>query len=436
MPSLNGPSAMQPGLHWRVPQGAALLYTLLAIICFLPTLTFYLFASTASVTGFNTTSHATGSVIACVTAGILYTATPAHIRPLLALERWLLSVAIIALLIAAHLLVASLFNVLSLGRAGSSLLGLVSLAAGAYFVYATILRSSDAALQAAAGYIRLTFLAMAMLSLAGIQPPGAGELISSEKSVFPFSEPSHFAITFMPFLVHGAVVNTGWRQLAWIAVGLALGYILQNFTLVIGTALAAALSLPVSRLMVAGGALIAAIGVLDIEYFTARLDFSFESQNMSSLVYRQGWELAADALSRTDGWGIGFQQLGFVPFNSPTADMVYRLLFNDANIKDGGFLVAKLVAEMGAFGIAVVAAYLVLLIRIGWRLRTRIFRSRTIPPKILFGYAVVCGFVVEMFVRGLGYFTGSVVLMLSAALIVWTARRSRTVNATRTQVPA
>lgn len=417
------PAAAKPAHGAAVPKGTGLVLAALAVICFLPTTLFYLFATTSSVTGFTTTSHAVGAVMACFVAGFIYSLTPTYIRISLTLERWLLFTLVFILLLAAHLLVASLFYRISLGRAGSSLLGLAALSAGAYFVYGTVSRSSDAALETAASIIRSAFLIMAAFSLLGLQPAGGSDLISSEKSVFPFSEPSHFAITFTPFLVHGCLVNRGWRQLIWIAVGYLLGYLLQNFSLVLGATVAAVLCLPLSRLLIAGGALALVVGGLDLEYFTSRLDFSFESQNISSLVYRQGWELAGDALSRTRWWGIGFQQLGFVPFNSPTADMVYRLLFNDSNIKDGGFLTAKLVAELGFFGIALLAGYVYVAATVSWWVRRSIARGIALPPKVLFSGAIVCGFAVEVFVRGLGYFTGSAILMVSAVLLLGSAGR-------------
>lgn len=423
MQRLLRPAAAKSTQIGTFPMDTGLVLTALAVICLLPTTLFYLFATTASVTGFTTTSHAVGAVFACFVASFIYGLTPTHVRTALPLERWLLITLVFILLLTAHLLVASLFNQLSLGRAGSSLLGLALLSAGAFFLYGTLARSSDAALEKAASILRIAFVGMAAFSLLGLQPAGGSGEMVSEKSVFPFSEPSHFAITFAPFLVHGCLVNRGWRQLLWIGVGYALGYLLQNFSLVLGTTVAAVLCLPLSRLLLAGVVLVLVLGGLDLEYFTSRLDFSFESQNISSLVYRQGWELAGDALSRTYWWGIGFQQLGFVPFNSPTADMVYRMLFNDANIKDGGFLTAKLVAELGLFGSALVAGYVYLAAKVSWRVRRSITRGIALPPKVLFGSAVLCGFAVELFVRGLGYFTGSAILMVASVLLLANAER-------------
>jgi hypothetical protein len=147
------------------------------------------------------------------------------------------------------------------------------------------------------------------------------------------------------------------------------------------------------------------------------------------LVYRQGWELTADALSRTDGWGVGFQQLGFVPFTSPTADMLHRLLFGDLNTLDGGFLAAKVMAELGFIGIALVAAYIVLVIKVGWRVRMSVARGTQLPSKVLFSSAVICGFSIELFVRGLGYFSGSAVLFVAAVLMALTNERERRARA-------
>jgi len=417
-------AATPPAVGVALQSNVALTTVLLFVVSFLPTTVFYLFG---------TPSHATGVVIACLIAALIYALTPTQSVNSFTFDRWLLLVVLIVLLMAAHLLIASLFNELTLGRAVYSLMAFATLLTGAFFVFATLSKVTDASLETAAALARVAFVGVGLLGIVGIQPLGASELISTEKSVFPFAEPSHFAIAFTPFLLHGCLLNRGLKQVSWILIGFALAYLLRNLSLVLGTTLAALICLPFKRLVVIGVLLGLTLEVLDLEYFTSRLDFTFQSQSISALVYRQGWELAADALNRTAGWGIGFQQLGFAPFQSPSADLLHRILYSDSNILDGGFLAAKLVAEFGLLGLLVLALYIYLAARLAWRLRKSVARGSPLPPKFLFSAAVICGFSVELFVRAVGYFSGSAILAVAAILMLANIGNQYRVGAARSQ---
>jgi len=381
----------------------------LMITSFVPAAVFYL-AGTAS--------HAPGVVAASCVLALIYGIAPEQSRRGLTLERWIVVVVFVVLVLAIHLLIASLFHDTALGRAMLSLLVLAALLSGAFMVSAILNRVSDASLERALAFIRIVFVVFAALSVLGIQLVAVSQYVSSEKSVFPFAEPSHFAIAFSPLLFHACLVNRGWRQIFWLIVGFAIAYLLRNLSLVVATGAAALVCLPISRLLPAGLALVAAMGLLDIDYFTDRLDLTAQTQNLSTLIYRQGWELVLDAVQRTGGWGIGFQQLGFVPFDSPSANVLFRILRSDSNILDGGFVAAKLLSELGAIGLALILAYIYLGARLGWKLRRSIASGTSLPPKLVFSGAVVCGYSIELFVRGLGYFSGSALLLIAAILMM------------------
>lgn len=413
-----GPAASSLSLS-----GLWLTTTLLLLVSFLPTGVFYLWGAP---------SHATGVVIASGVLALVYAIAPERSRGHLRFEGWMSVVIGTMVALAIHFLIASWFNPTVIDRAGLSLLALVALLSGSYFLFAVLMNVNDASLEWAASLIRIAFIGFAVFGILGIQPAGATELISNEKSVFPFAEPSHFAIAFSPFLLHGAAVNRGWRQLLWILIGFGVAYLLENLTLLVATTLTALICLPLSRLLAAGLTLGAGLGALDLEYYLQRLDLRY-SEHISVLVYRQGWELVADALQRTRGWGVGFQQLGYVPFNSPSADMLFRVLRSDSNILDGGFGAAKLLGELGPIGMALIGGYVYFAVRLGWSLRKSIVRGTSLPPKLVFASAVICGFAVEIFVRGLGYFSGSALLLVAALLTMRSVERtSGTVAAAHT----
>ena len=209
-----------------------------------------------------------------------------------------------------------------------------------------------------------------------------------------------------------------------VAAGAVAILVLESLTLAVGLALILVVCLRGSLAIVAL-ALVAVVAAstihLDLAYFTDRLDFSGGSQNVSTLVWLQGWQLAGEALAATRQWGVGFQQLGLQGTNTAISRLLYILVGADANLFDGGFGAAKIVGEFGLIGLGMVAAVTIAAARSLVVLRRMAKHPGAAPRPALFAHAVVAGFLIELFVRGAGYFTGSGLLLLAAIQL----RRSR-----------
>lgn len=398
----------------RGDQNQWLVALALVAVVFLPATVFY---------SVGASSQATGLALACVVViGLFAFRLPSF--PIKArLGSWLAIAAMTIFVVAAHLIVARLIHQVDFGRAFQSLLILGLMLVSAFFLAGGLAARGGKSIARAASIIRFLFVGAALLSILRIQPPNAGIAISLERSVFPFAEPSHFALAFTPFLLHACVTVAGWKRYAWIALGFIIAYFLQSLTLVVGATLVAVICLPLSQTLTAAAVSAFAFQYLDLDYFTSRLDFGERSGNISNLVYRQGWELIGDSINRTGGWGIGFQQLGSVPFDSPSADLVYRILLSDSNLRDGGFTAAKLLSELGFLGLAICIGYFAMALRVSWRLRAHALGSRIISsPALLFAGAMMTGFAIELLVRGLGYFSGSAFLALASVLVLWYSR--------------
>lgn len=284
-----------------------------------------------------------------------------------------------------------------------------------------LLRASSQQIDRIAGMIRVALVLIGLWCFAGGQPPSPLDLA---RPSFPFTEPSHYALVAAPFIIDGCVRTTLVRRIAWLAVWLGIGLINQSLSLLVAVAIAAIVSLPIAYALVAMVPIAAVVLSMDLQYYTDRLDFSADSTNLSSLVYRQGWELMQQGLAYSKGWGIGFQQLGFTPLNVPTSDLIYRILGDDSNLRDGSFLAAKLVSELGVIGIMMVAAFFFLLGRTAFQLRAiRKIPGPLQPSQLRFAAATVCAFATEMFVRGLGYFSSTAVLFVAAFIVMRTLRR-------------
>jgi len=135
---------------------------------------------------------------------------------------------------------------------------------------------------------------------------------------------------------------------------------------------------------------------------------------LSTLVYIQGWELIVDSMHRSLGWGIGFQQLGFGPIRSTASEMIYSMTNLELNLQDGGFVAAKFISEFGIFGLILTILFAFIATRSAILLRKA---SQKIAPHIAgrdFALALIVGYTVDMFVRGVAYFTASTMLLLAA----------------------
>lgn len=375
---------------------------LLGFATLVPTSIFYIVGTSSQAPGI-----AFVSLAVCMAAAIGLTARPSIHQ----MTAGLAFIGIVAVFLLSHGIVASVFQPLEVGRELLSLALLVMMLLGAFVLSFTIFAYNDAATRRA---ISLLFLLFILIGFAGVAEIRPIEAVYAVRPVFPFTEPSHYALTFTPLLLAFCVSNRRFLRIAALLIAYIVAYLLQSLSLVVGTTIVAFFCLPAIPLIAGTVAFVLMIELVDISYFLDRLDLSYDSGNLSVLVYIQGWELAAEAIARTHWWGIGFQQLGFGPINSPTADIVYRLAGTDTNLKDGGFTLAKILAEFGAFGVVLMVFYTAAMLRCGWLLRTIATGTRSADVSVILALSLVAGFGVEAFVRGIGYFSGSTILLLSA----------------------
>jgi len=378
---------------------------LLLALIFLPTLVFY--------TGV-TSSLALGAVAAALLIVVTVAAFPVGLqRPLANAIVWVLGIFVVITL---HLLIAGLLRSVDIPHALASFAPLLLMALGGVALAIAVRAVPPPQLDAA---IRTGFWALVVVSLL----PAIGLDVSRVyaglgyyvKPIFPFTEPSHLALILMPFYLYVCVTAPLRRRLLLLGLGLLLVILLESLVLAAGWLLVALICMRGVVLPLVVVAVVAVVLTqLDLTYYVDRLDFSGDSQNLSTLVYLQGWELIDEALRGTSGWGQGFQQLGLLGTDSPISAVIYALIGNDSNLRDGGFLGAKLVGELGALGMALIAVLLVAIARSALALR-RVARHPTgQDPALVFAHAVYIGLFVELALRSTGYFTGSMLLLVMA----------------------
>ncbi|MCO7244521.1 hypothetical protein [Halomonas sp. Ps84H-12] len=271
-------------------------------------------------------------------------------------------------------------------------------------------------------YFLLFLVALGWLAL--IWTPAAWGYTLLEKPVFPYSEESHYALAIGMLACGQVYVDKTSRSLFILTNMFLLAILFPNLTLLVFFLIAAFIFTmrfqPIFFwiLLVSGliGAIFFAQFVLPhFEYFSSRLDFS-ETNNLTTLVFLQGWAMAWLNLVETQGVGLGFQMLGEVGTTYPhyTARIV-DLTGREFNTSDGGLLAAKVIAELGILGVVLVGLYLIFILRFvikgnAWRYRVNILplveRQEAMKRLMLLGFAF--GFLVEVFLRGYGYFSPGV----------------------------
>jgi hypothetical protein len=328
-----------------------------------------------------------------------------------------------AFFIVFHLLLATAIDndpSFDIGRAISSiaLFGIIALAIPAF---ATAIMAGSRIRIIIWGIFGL-FVLSAVFSMLKIQPPTAS---LGEKPTFPFTEPSFLGFSIAATLIFVTMRSSKIMRVLIILTFVGIGLGLSNLTIIAVSALAAIVSLPLSWLALGVTTLSVSALSFDLSYYTDRLDFDWaNSSNLSSLVYVQGWQMLAESLQRTHGWGVGFQQLGVVYTNVPASIRINALLGRDANLQDGGFILSKLGSEFGLFGLALVVIYLYVMAQSVVRLRLAAWGRSEVTDAELFARACVIGYLVEVFIRGTNYFTGTLVLMLAATVYL---RRSHVI---------
>ena len=276
------------------------------------------------------------------------------------------------------------------------------------------------------------FILLGICGLLGVRIPG---LFLGFKQVVLFSEPSHYVIALTPLLVTSLVLSNRLNKVNIIQIAclLALSFLLQSVTLisvVVFSVLAHfaihykpakvrfSLAWLVSAIILAIFSISIVFLVSQNQYFLQRLNFfnvdpadsSSVSSNISLLM---GYQEAYLNLLRTDFLGLGFQQMGILDPTGVFADAVYTANADYTNRYDGSILASKIVSEFGLVGIFLIASYLLYCLKI-----IRASRANNVSAIQLFSIGLVLSPIPYLFIRGGGYFGGTVLIGLAGLLVL------------------
>lgn len=230
------------------------------------------------------------------------------------------------------------------------------------------------------------------------------------KATFPFVEESHFALAYGFLSLIYVFLGSNKKSFFLIANSFLLSFFFPSLTLLIFSFLMVLAYFPknissksIKVLFFVFFIISFFLYVPSVEYFSDRLSFE-ESNNVTTLVFLQGLDLAIKNFSANGYLGLGFQMLGL---NSSTVlsniSFKISLLNNNYNLNltDGGFLMSKFVSEFGFIGFLFSLFYLYFIIKFYYNY----YSSNAISGHGLFVNAVLFSFVVEFLLRGYGYFS-------------------------------
>jgi hypothetical protein len=140
-----------------------------------------------------------------------------------------------------------------------------------------------------------------------------------------------------------------------------------------------------------------------------------EIENISSLVYAQGWQDALANLQRTHGLGLGFNMMGCAPLPDVPARQVLDNVFHlgELNAEDGSFLFSKIVSETGLIGLIMIGFVIFGLVKLERKVRN--IASVAAESVIPIFAALLYIFVISIILRSSGYFAVSLMLMIPTA---------------------
>lgn len=266
-------------------------------------------------------------------------------------------------------------------------------------------------------FVFYVLLLTATLSLLNFSPFSSNQ----NNPVFFFSEPSHFAIVFLPLLLYITIRSESTSFIFFIFLLMYLVVlVLQSLVLIIGITFILFISVRLSKIIIFTPIAIALIfiNLEGLDYYISRVQLSSESQNLSVLAYLSGWERAYLNFKETYGLGVGFQQFGIVGSRGDIQEILRTNSAPDLNLMDGGALATKLIGEFGALGIVALALYLTYFINVLSQLRKQVLggTKHQIGLSIFFLSSFVMYFI-ELFFRGVGYFSPSGYIFIAS--IVW-----------------
>lgn len=247
-----------------------------------------------------------------------------------------------------------------------------------------------------------------------------GGYVYFEKAVFPFRESSHYGLFVGPLSIIYCATAKRFGILLNLTNLAPLALLFESVTILIfcGIILFMYIMRYSIDILIALFFLVWFLFWLSEElptYVTPHLSFAVDrillsANNLSALIYLQGWDLLYRSLEEYHYLGVGFQRMALENITLENISYQIRemtLQYDFLNIEDGSFFASKIVVELGVLGLIALLSYL-------WLLLKTIRGIRGCTSMIdLHRYGLILSIFPELFVRGYGYFSPSLFLIVA-----------------------
>ena len=236
--------------------------------------------------------------------------------------------------------------------------------------------------------------------------------------IFPFVEPSLFAMLFIPTLLYCLLISSPKHASLMLILAFLILIFVKSLVLALGLVFILLLMRKYYFLFFLLLSFLALCIFLnfDYQYYLDRLSISGDSKNLSNLVYIQGWNILIESIKSSFFLGVGFQQLGVAEIDPLVTSNVTSIVGRPINNFDGGFLFSKFISEFGLFGLL----FFFLLSRkffLAFR-NLYYFENKSINSHFfLFKNIFLISFLFDFFIRTTGYFSPASFLFLTAILL-------------------
>jgi len=261
-------------------------------------------------------------------------------------------------------------------------------------------------------FVLLTLIGI--LGVLNLQPPLE---VAYNKLVFPFQEPSHFAIAYGPISLSLFIIMPSLRIFI-LFITLAFTFLFPSVIFSVLVILQVAL-LPLKYLL---GLFVPVIIFgsyffsSNFQYFSDRLGRN--DRNATFLTYKHGWESISSTILDPKIFGVGFQNMG-INSTTKTGSFLCEKYFFCSNKYDGSFLASKLITEFGFLGLifscVLIAYFIIAFLNMKFFLNGSNF-IKSYDDKFLVNFlfknAIIYSFLIELFFRGYGYFSTGLLMFI------------------------
>lgn len=260
-------------------------------------------------------------------------------------------------------------------------------------------------------YIHIIYIALTLVYL-----------ISGGQFKIFFAEMSHFAISIAPLITYFTYkhsLKNNYKLVVGIILFLLLIQLInKNMTMLVLTLFILILvgSFRVFIILIIFLVIYALFNKgIDLSYYTSRLFFNQNTNNMSTLVLLSGWERAALNFINTNGLGVGVNLLGIEGDKGAIQEAILLRSGHYKNLNDGGSIASKLIAEFGIIGIILNVFYIISWFIIFYNIKCKKNKNNT---KLIFFKIVFLSYFIELYVRGLSYFTLTTFIFLCSIFYI------------------